>query len=365
MIKKWWHDKWLWFVIKCCARCVVIHQRFLNRVVSCQRELLITTMELVTPHLKSVLKNYQHSATNSLHGPGTATLVQSSNKKDLRDEPLDIPTSIIQQPLPPPFPIQQMPILTTPDTSRSERTETMLEGESISCFVVGGEKRLCLPQVLNSVLQEFSLHQINQECDRLQIYCSRCTPEQLNELKNTGILPSGAPSCGLITKTDAERLCSALLHATTSISSIPLSKTGGALSFRVYHECFGKCTGVCTPAWYAEFAGRCIECVECRGLFTPQQFVCHAHRPLENRTCHWGFDSGNWRAYLHVCRDESDREKCARLLDALKERHDLPISAVAAASAVAAVAIEGNISNGLKRKQVFFFHLHMLFSKSL
>lgn len=298
-------------------------------------------MELVTPHLKSVLKNYQHSATNSLHGPGTATLIQATTKKEPRDrdEPLDIPETIIQPPQP--FPIQQLPILTTPDTSRSERTETMLEGESISCFVVGGEKRLCLPQVLNSVLRDFTLHQINQECDRLQIYCSRCTPEQLNELKNTGILPHGAPSCGLIKKTDAERLCSALVHACAPIVTVPVSKAGG-LSFRVYHECFGKCTGVCTPTLYSECGGKCVECVECRGLFTAQQFVCHAHKPLENRTCHWGFDSGNWRAYLHVARDEPDRDKCARLLDALKERQDLPPAVVAC----------DITANGHKRKQI-------------
>ena len=83
----------------------------------------------------------------------------------------------------------QIPILTAPDQSCSERCETILEGERISCFVVGGERRLCLPQILNTVLQEFSLHQINQVCDELQIYCSRCTRDQLEELKHSGILP--------------------------------------------------------------------------------------------------------------------------------------------------------------------------------
>lgn len=56
----------------------------------------------------------------------------------------------------------QTPILTTADQSCSERCETVLEGERISCFVVGGERRLCLPQILNTVLQDFSLQQINQ-----------------------------------------------------------------------------------------------------------------------------------------------------------------------------------------------------------
>lgn len=73
-------------------------------------------------------------------------------------------------------------------------------------------------QVLNSVLRDFSLQEINRECDELQIYCSRCTPEQLNILKTHGILPSGAGSCGLITKTDAERLCSALLYSSSKVN---------------------------------------------------------------------------------------------------------------------------------------------------
>lgn len=270
-------------------------------------------MEIVTPHLKSVLKNYQHSATKSLHGPGMSMTPckKEMSSPEIKEE--DFTTSL-------PFPIQQLPILTTPDTSRSERTETILEGETISCFVVGGEKRLCLPQVLNSVLREFTLQQINQECDILQIYCSRCTPEQLNELKSCGILPHSAPSCGLITKTDAERLCSNLLHSLSAPSARPLK---GALSFKVYHECFGKCTGLCTPELYTDRYARCIECVDCQGMYSPQQFVCHAHRDLENRTCHWGFDSNNWRSYLYVFKEqEPESEKLSKLLDVLKERFD-------------------------------------------
>ncbi|KAK9721096.1 SKI/SNO/DAC family [Popillia japonica] len=164
----------------------------------------------VTPHLKTVLKNYQHSATKSLHGPGLS-LVNSVKCESLSPDSKE--DDFLQHT---PLPIQQLPpILTIADTSCSERTETILEGENISCFIVGGEKRLCLPQVLNSVLRDFLLSQIHQECDQLQIYCSQCTPEQLNVLKSHGILPSTAPTCGLITKTDAERLCSALSTAPT------------------------------------------------------------------------------------------------------------------------------------------------------
>ncbi|CAG7819380.1 unnamed protein product, partial [Allacma fusca] len=63
-----------------------------------------------------------------------------------------------------PFSIPQLPppILSAPDQSWTEKKETILEGECISCFVVGGEKRLCFPQILTSVLRGFQLHQINQ-----------------------------------------------------------------------------------------------------------------------------------------------------------------------------------------------------------
>lgn len=265
----------------------------------------------VTPHLKSVLKNYQHSATKSLQGPGLS-LVTAKNE-------LPSPEIKEEEFVPAPFPVQQVPILTTPDTSCSERSETVLEGESISCFVVGGEKRLCLPQVLNSVLRDFTLQQINQECDQLQIYCSRCTPEQLNVLKNQGILPSSAPSCGLITKTDAERLCSALLYG--QVSSV-LRPRKGALSIPVYHECFGKAHGLCFPELYTSKNAKCIECEDCQGGFSPQQFVCHVHRDLENRTVHWGFDSCNWRCYVHVPIDHEDYKQYAKILDDMREQYE-------------------------------------------
>ncbi|EEB18727.1 transforming protein Ski, putative [Pediculus humanus corporis] len=278
-----------------------------------------TLVQPYTPHLKKVLKKYQLSAVKSLQGPSTllgpclevATPVPSKTEdapSTARESPTTVsrtvrsPAADIDNFIPPPFPVQQLPILTEAD-QRSERGETELEGESISCFVVGGEKRLCLPQVLNSVLQNFTLAQINQVCDDLQIFCSRCNPEQLEVLKVTGILPASAPSCGLITKTDAERLCSALLQHGVPATSLP---SPGAVSFQVYHECFGKCRGLCTPSLYSTPNSRCIECFECHAMFSPQHFVCHAHRPLQNRTCHWGFDSSNWRSYLLVARGQPD-----------------------------------------------------------
>lgn len=295
-----------------------------------------STTSPCSPHLKRVLKTYQLSAVKSLQGP--STVLAAAQQHGHRDAAAEEPPS------PPAFPPPQPPILIAADQSRSERSETVLEGETITCFVVGGEKRLCLPQVLNSVLRDFTLQQINQVCDDLLIYCSRCNPEQLEELKVTGVLPATAPSCGLITKTDAERLCSALLHRGVPLVADPASSSE-LLSIKVYHECFGKCKGICTPELYARGVVHCIECVECHAMFSPQTFVCHAHRALENRTCHWGFDSSNWRAYLHVAEDQAEHERLAKLLDAFKRQ-----------------ASTNNAVTTLKRKQV---RTHLIMSMPL
>uniref|UniRef100_A0A8D1JW60 c-SKI SMAD4-binding domain-containing protein n=1 Tax=Sus scrofa TaxID=9823 RepID=A0A8D1JW60_PIG len=214
-----------------------------------------------------------------------------------------------------------------------KKESTVLEGETISCFVVGGEKRLCLPQILNSVLRDFSLQQINSVCDELHIYCSRCTADQLEILKVMGILPFSAPSCGLITKTDAERLCNALLYGGAYpppckqelAASLALGLERSERSVRVYHECFGKCKGLLVPELYSSPSAACIQCLDCRLLYPPHKFVVHSHKALENRTCHWGFDSANWRAYILLSQDYTGKEEQARLgrcLDDVKEKFD-------------------------------------------
>ncbi|XP_033180190.1 ski oncogene [Bombus impatiens] len=342
-----------------------------------------TNSQSYSPQLKTVLKTYQLSAVKSLQGPSSALLgmdcksllqeqpCYSANRSSScvidseqisKDTEKDNNSSVTpigpckvrrtDQPLEDSDEDPQLersknicekrelefqiPILTAPDQSCSERCETILEGERISCFVVGGERRLCLPQILNTVLQEFSLHQINQVCDELQIYCSRCTRDQLEELKHSGILPRNAPSCGLITQTDAERLVSALLLRTESCDPSQIGNQDNIdkkactkndndeesiVKFKVYHECFGKCKGIFDASLFESDDSVCIECIECGCQFSPQRFVRHAHRSLENRTCHWGFDSANWRSYLLLSRDQEHYNKSLTLFRELKEKH--------------------------------------------
>ncbi|XP_072816849.1 ski-like protein [Vicugna pacos] len=276
----------------------------------------------LNPSLKHTLAQFHLSSQSSLGGPAAFSARYSQESMS--------PTVFLPLPSPQVLP---GPLL-IPSDSSTELTQTVLEGESISCFQVGGEKRLCLPQVLNSVLREFSLQQINTVCDELYIYCSRCTSDQLHILKVLGILPFNAPSCGLITLTDAQRLCNALLRPRTfpqNGSILPaknslaqLKETGSA--FEVEHECLGKCQGLFAPQFYVQPDSPCIQCLECCGMFAPQTFVMHSHRSPDKRTCHWGFESAKWHCYLHVNQKylgTPEEKKLKIILEEMKEKFSM------------------------------------------
>ncbi|KAJ8388093.1 hypothetical protein AAFF_G00147110 [Aldrovandia affinis] len=279
------------------------------------------------PGLQQTLKQFHLSSMSSLGGPAAFSARWPHDvlfKKDGKD-----PEPVLHLPMQPP-PVMPGPLFIPSDRS-TERCETVLESETISCFVVGGEKRLCLPQILNTVLRDFSLQQINSVCDDLHIYCSRCTADQLEILKVMGILPFSAPSCGLITKTDAERLCNALIYGGTYPPHCKKEFSGSLelelteKSFKVYHECFGKCKGLFVPELYTSPNAACIQCMDCRLMYPTHKFVVHSHKSLENRTCHWGFDSANWRAYILLGQDYTGKEEKGRLeqlLDEIKEKFD-------------------------------------------
>ena len=72
---------------------------------------------------------------------------------------------------------------------------------------------------------------------------------------------------------------------------------------------FGDCVGLLLPEAHLSADSRCIECLECEGLFSPQKFVGHSHSTEEIRTCHWGFDSANWKIYLRLWEGYTDSEK--------------------------------------------------------
>ncbi|XP_069474667.1 ski-like protein [Ambystoma mexicanum] len=276
----------------------------------------------LNPGLKNTLAQFHLSSQSSLGGPAAFSARYSQESM----------SPAVFLPLPSPQ-VLPGPLLIASDNS-TELTQTVLEGEPISCFMVGGENRLCLPQVLNSVLRDFSLQQINIVCDELYIYCSRCSSDQLHILKVLGILPFNAPSCGLITLTDAQRLCNALLRPHTfpqNGSLLPaknalaqLRETGSA--FEVEHDCLGKCHGLFAPQFYTQPDAPCIQCLECYGMFSTQTFVMHSHRSPDKRTCHWGFDCAKWYCYLHLSPkylDTPDERELKLVLEEMKEKFSL------------------------------------------
>ena len=54
------------------------------------------------------------------------------------------------------------------------------------------------------------VYQICLACEEMHIHCAPCTSSQLAILKRNNIIPSSADQCGLITKSDVERLISYL-----------------------------------------------------------------------------------------------------------------------------------------------------------
>ena len=89
----------------------------------------------------------------------------------------------------------------------------------ITDFSVGGELRLCLPQILRQTLAQFHWQQICRACEELQIHCAPCSSSQLVALKSAGVLPVAAHQCGLITKSDAERLTSYLMIQNSQVGA--------------------------------------------------------------------------------------------------------------------------------------------------
>ncbi|XP_055339991.1 ski oncogene-like [Paramacrobiotus metropolitanus] len=317
------------------------------------------TALITNPHLKKVLKTYAQTAMSSLSGPGSfqnawstsdgkmiTTSTSTSNTSGGRAviHP-PTPSSIIKSPKPvgrkdsvsdkefiataahqPPFPIQPAPIFFQPEQTSSERSETIFEGHNISYFCVGGEKRLCLPQLLNTVLSTRSLEEINAVCEELRIYLPQCTGAQLDCLKASTILPSSAPSCGLITLTDAERLCGALMHRKPD-HRFQIANREKCRHFPIVHRSFGEIRGECFLDLYVNPDAPCIECQDrdCRGLFSPRHFVVHTHpRSMEQGVCHWGFDSARWRHYVLIPEEEEigqdAHSRCRVLLEELKSK---------------------------------------------
>jgi len=134
-------------------------------------------------------------------------------------------------------------------------------------------------------------------------------------------LSGTAHGCGLVTLTDAQRLCCALLGSQRAVTPSPNPPVlVDDVTIPVMHRCFGKCAGSLRPST------RVVRCVDCGHELDAQQFVAHSHGDQERHTCHWGFDPSNWRAYLQLAApanvSEDDERRLRNCLDYFKEHAD-------------------------------------------
>lgn len=187
-----------------------------------------------------------------------------------------------------------VPFMLQSDRKFSSLTSTRVLNHLISCFVVGGEYRLCFTQMAALVLGEVSQRNIDQAMSQLGITNMTAPSEQLQILKLYGIIPTTEPKCELITKSNAERLIAALIFKGAAPLTEELRPT--LEHFEIAHDCFGGCSGLVYPSLSPE---ACIECSNCRFLFKPDAFCRHSHSSEKN-LCHWGFDSSNWPFYIYL-----------------------------------------------------------------
>lgn len=247
------------------------------------------------PLLDLILQKYIKTSRDSIHGPVALKKdrqLMSTNKTHEKKK-LEIPDESKLQP-------------------------ASLDGHSVSSFEVGGEKRICFTEIVQAVLKDVNVQEIFKKRDNLLIFTSKCSQKQLDELKYHGVLPWTTTSSNLITKSDAFRLIGAL-QGNLAIKS---ENKRGPLSFEVYHECFGGCIGLLEPDLYTSINAPCIRCTECNGLFSTRHFVSHNHSSYDEvHTCHWGFDSTNWRIYTMLVEENPTRELCA-MWDRIRKKFD-------------------------------------------
>ena len=263
----------------------------------------------------------------------------------------------------------------TVSTASSTVKYTAIAGHRIACFVVGGEPRLCLPQLLRLIVDLVDVGQVESTRRRLSVNLAECDAEQLTALRDAGVLPPSVSSCGLVTLSDAARLVSGLseflfrrdevvdpdrkwawltydrvidndrkcVWSPSAVDDVTDRKWAWSQSasddvidrdrkrsssdycdvLPVCHSCFGGCGGTLSRR------GNDIRCDECSSVLSPKVFVTHTHRlDAESRaTCHWGFDSDNWRHYVMlnptaVTSPEVNRRLQAALDDVKQLRDD-------------------------------------------
>ncbi|KAH7640199.1 ski family transcriptional corepressor 2-like [Dermatophagoides farinae] len=177
----------------------------------------------------------------------------------------------------------------------NEVRNVMLYGIPIVSLLMDGQERLCLAQISNTLLKNFSYNEIHNRRVALGITCVQCTPVQLELLRRAGAMPVSSRRCGMITKREAERLCKSFL-AETEPPKLPES-----FSFDVYHSCAWGCRGSFTPSRYNSSRAKCIKCSYCALFFSPNKFIFHSHRlPTSKYVQPDAANFNSWRRHIKL-----------------------------------------------------------------
>ncbi|XP_031148519.1 SKI family transcriptional corepressor 2 [Sander lucioperca] len=210
-----------------------------------------------------------------------------------------------QEPLTPPRPAHlhsSSSSLSSPSPSSSSSPmkpnqvgQVILYGVPIVSLVIDHNERLCLAQISNTLLKNYSYNEIHNRRVALGITCVQCTPVQLEILRRAGAMPISSRRCGMITKREAERLCKSFLGENAP------PKLPDNFAFDVTHECAWGCRGNFIPARYNSSRAKCIKCSLCNMYFSPNKFIFHSHRtPDAKYTQPDAANFNSWRRHLKL-----------------------------------------------------------------
>nr|XP_043069376.1 uncharacterized protein LOC108124890 isoform X1 [Drosophila bipectinata]XP_043069377.1 uncharacterized protein LOC108124890 isoform X1 [Drosophila bipectinata] len=155
-------------------------------------------------------------------------------------------------------------------------SSVLLYGIPIVSLFIESQERLCLAQISNTLLKQFSYNEIHNRRVALGITCVQCTPVQLEILRRAGAMPVSSRRCGMITRREAERLCKSFL-GDNSPPQLP-----DDFAFNVQHKCAWGCRGSFLPSRYNSSRAKCIKCSYCGMFFSPNKFIFHSHRITSN-----------------------------------------------------------------------------------
>ncbi|XP_051169946.1 SKI family transcriptional corepressor 1 homolog-B isoform X2 [Leptopilina boulardi] len=177
-----------------------------------------------------------------------------------------------------------------------------LYGIHIVSLVIEGQERLCLAQISNTLLKQFSYNEIHNRRVALGITCVQCTPVQLEILRRAGAMPVSSRRCGMITRREAERLCKSFL-GDNAPPRLPED-----FAFSVHHECAWGCRGAFLPARYNSSRAKCIKCAYCGLFFSPNKFIFHSHRisPADKYVQPDAANFNSWRRHMKLSGNPPD-----------------------------------------------------------